>query len=132
VQPEGRLVVMGDDGSCTPLRLENGDIIVIPERSQTVMVQGEVNAPQAVVWREGWTIEQFLDAAGGLTPRGSMSTLMLLRPSGQAILNPTQPPRPGDELIALPYLDPKVWQLGTDLVTTLFQVALAARVFMRR
>lgn len=129
VQPEGRLVVMGPDGRCAPLRLENGDIIVIPERSQTVMVQGEVNFPQAVVWRPGWSTEQFLEAAGGLTQRGNTSTLMLRRPSGQAILNPQQAPQPWDELIALPYLDPKVWQFATDLVTALFQVALAARVF---
>lgn len=129
IQPEGRLVVMGPDGRCAPLRLENGDIIVIPERSQTVMVQGEVNFPQAVVWREGWSAAQFIEAAGGLTQRGRMSTLMLRRPSGQAILNPQQAPRPGDELIALPYLDPKIWQFATDLVTALFQVALAARVF---
>ena len=130
VMPEGRLVVMGGDGACAPLRLETGDIIVIPERSQTVMVQGEVNLPQAVVWREGWTAEQFLEAAGGLTERGSRSTLMLRRPSGQAILNPQVAPRPGDELIALPYLDPKYWLFGRDLVTALFQVALAARVFI--
>lgn len=130
VQPEGRLVVMGDDGACAPLRLETGDIIVIPERSQTVLVQGEVNSPQAVVWREGWSIDRFIEAAGGLTPRGSRSTLMVRRPSGLALLNPSDPPRPGDELIALPYLDPKIWQIGTDLVTALFQVALAARVFI--
>ncbi|WP_245211402.1 polysaccharide biosynthesis/export family protein [Neoroseomonas oryzicola] len=130
VQPEGTLVVMGNDGTCAPLRLETGDVIVIPERSQTVMVQGEVNAPQAVVWREGWSIDQYLEAAGGLSPRGNRSTLMIRRPSGFAQLSPSQPPRPGDELIALPYLDPKYWQLGTDLVTALFQVALAARVFI--
>ena len=62
--------------------------------------------------------------------RGSRSTLMIRRPSGQAILNPTQAPRPGDELVALPYLDPKYWLFGRDLVTALFQVALAARVFI--
>jgi hypothetical protein len=39
-------------------------------------------------------------------------------------------PRAGDELIALPYLDPKYWQMGTDLITALFQIALAARVFI--
>lgn len=129
-QPEGLLVVMGPDGVCAPLRLETGDIIVIPERSQTVMVQGEVNAPQAIVWRGGWSIDQYIEAAGGLTPRGNRSTLMIRRPSGFARLNPSEPPRPGDELIALPYLDPKYWQMGTDLVTALFQVALAARVFI--
>ncbi len=130
VQPEGRVVVMGAQGACAPIRLENGDIIVIPERSQTVFVQGEVNMAQPVVWREGWGIEQYLQAAGGLTARGARSTLMLRRPSGEVILDPRTPPRAGDELIALPYLDPKYWQLGTDLVTALFQTALAARVFI--
>ncbi|BDG73945.1 polysaccharide biosynthesis/export family protein [Roseomonas fluvialis] len=130
VQPEGRVVVMGASGACAPIRLENGDIIVIPERSQTVFVQGEVNMAQPVIWREGWGIEQYLDAAGGLTARGARSTLMLRRPSGEVILDPRVPPRAGDELIALPYLDPKYWQMGTDLVTALFQIALAARVFI--
>ena len=130
VQPEGRIVVMGDSGACAPLRLDTGDIIVIPERIETIMVQGEVNVPQAIIWREGWSTDQYLEAAGGLTPRGSRSTLMIRRPSGQALLNPSTPPRPGDELIALPYLDPKYWQMGTDLITALFQVALAARVFI--
>jgi protein involved in polysaccharide export with SLBB domain len=130
IQPEGRLVVMGADGRCAPLRLEEGDVIVIPERSQTVLVQGEVNFPQAVVWREGWSVEQYLEAAGGLTARGARSTLMVRRPSGQAILEPRAPPRPGDELIALPYLDPKYFLFGRDLITALFQVALAARVFL--
>jgi hypothetical protein len=32
-----------------------------------------------VIWREGWSIEQYLDAAGGLTARGARSTLMLRR-----------------------------------------------------
>jgi protein involved in polysaccharide export with SLBB domain len=130
VQPEGRVVVMGAGGACAPIRLENGDVIVIPERAQTVFVQGEVNMAQPIIWREGWSIEQYLDAAGGLTARGARSTLMLRRPSGQVILDPREPPRAGDELIALPYLDPKYWQMGTDLVTALFQIALAARVFI--
>lgn len=130
VQPEGRIVAVGPDGRCLPLRLENGDIVVVPELSSTVLVQGEVVFPQAVVWRPGMTTDQFLEAAGGLTPRGSHSTLMIRRPSGAAVLNPQQSPRPGDELVALPYLDPKVWLYGRDLVTALFQVALAARVFI--
>jgi protein involved in polysaccharide export with SLBB domain len=127
--PEGRLVVVNEDGTCAPVRLEDGDVIVIPERSQTVMVQGEVSMPRAVLWREGMTIEQYLDQAGGLTARGARSTLMLRRPSGQVILDPRQSPAPGDELIALPYLDPKLFVMGQELITALFQVALASRAF---
>ena len=128
-RPEGRLVVVNEDGTCAPVRLEDGDVIVIPERSQTVMVQGEVSMPRAVLWREGMTIEQYLDQAGGLTARGTRSTLMLRRPSGQVILDPRQSPASGDELIALPYLDPKLFVMGQELITALFQVALASRAF---
>ena len=127
--PEGRLVVVNEDGTCAPVRLEDGDVVVIPERSQTVMVQGEVSMPRAVLWRQGMSIDQYLDQAGGLTARGARSTLMLRRPSGQVMLDPRQPPQPGDELIALPYLDPKLFIMGQEFITALFQVALAARVF---
>jgi|GEM_PF-745460 protein involved in polysaccharide export with SLBB domain len=127
--PEGRLVVVNEDGTCAPLRIEDGDVIVIPERSQTVMVQGEVSMPRAVLWREGMTIEQYLEQAGGLTARGARSTLMLRRPSGQVVLDPRQAPGPGDELIALPYLDPKYFIMAQEFVTALFQVALASRAF---
>ena len=127
--PEGRRVVVNEDGTCAPVRLEDGDVIVIPERSQTVMVQGEVSMPRAVLWREGMSIEQYLEQAGGLTARGARSTLMLRRPSGQVILEPRQSPQAGDELIALPYLDPKLFVMGQEFITAIFQVALAARVF---
>jgi protein involved in polysaccharide export with SLBB domain len=127
--PEGRLVVVNENGTCAPVRLEDGDVVVIPERSQTVMVQGEVAMPRAVLWRQGMTVEQYLNEAGGLTARGARSTLMLRRPSGQILLDPRQAPQPGDELIALPYLDPKFFTVGQEFVAAIYQVALASRVF---
>jgi len=48
-QPEGRWVVVNEDGTCALVRLEDGDTIVIPERSRTVIVQGEVAMPRAVL-----------------------------------------------------------------------------------
>ncbi|MBW8270089.1 polysaccharide export protein [Caldovatus sp. SYSU G05006] len=129
VQPEGRLVVSDEDGHCVPVRMEDGDIVVIPERSSSVLVTGEVTMPQAVVWREGWRISDYVRAAGGFTPRGNSSTLMIRRPSGQTLLDPDAAPRPGDELIALPYLDPKYQQIASDLLALVFQIAVATRVF---
>jgi hypothetical protein len=38
--------------------------------------------------------------------------------------------RPGDELIALPYLDPKSFQIGSDLLGLIYQVAVATRIFL--
>ena len=119
-----------DDGRCMPLRLEDGDVIVIPERAQTVLVGGEVVAPRAVVWRDGMRIEDFIRAAGGYTPRGSSSQIMIRRASGELVLEPSAPPRPGDELIALPRLDPKAFQIGSDLLGLIYQVAVATRIFL--
>ncbi|WP_245761916.1 polysaccharide biosynthesis/export family protein [Falsiroseomonas stagni] len=128
-RPEGRLVVMDRGGRCADVRLEDGDVIVIPERVQTVLVSGEVMAPQAVLWRPNMSAQDFIRAAGGLAERGGDNQLMIRRASGELILEPTEPPQPGDELIALPRLDPKNFQLTRDLLNMIFQTALSARVF---
>ena len=130
-QPEGRLVVSSDAGQCVPVRLEDGDVIVIPERSSTVLVSGEVTAPRAVVFRPDMRLTDYVRAAGGFTPRGRDSTLMVRRASGELLLDPAnQTLRPGDELIALPYLDPKAFQIGADLLGLIYQVAVATRIFL--
>ena len=130
-QPEGRLVVMDRGGQCADVRLEDGDTIVIPERVQTVLVAGEVQAPQAVVWRTGMTIQDYIARAGGTAARGSTSQVMIRKASGELVLEPTEPPEPGDELIVLPVLDPKNFQLTTDLLNLIYQTALSSRVFAR-
>jgi protein involved in polysaccharide export with SLBB domain len=129
IQPEGRLVVMDRNGRCSDVRVQDGDTVVIPERVETVLVSGEVRAPQAVVWRANMRVEDFVRAAGGYAERGEAESVMIRRPSGELVLEPTEPPQPGDELIVLPKLDPKNFQLTRDLFNLIFQSALSARVF---
>ncbi|MDO9707384.1 polysaccharide biosynthesis/export family protein [Paracraurococcus lichenis] len=129
-QPEGRLVVVDGNGHCSPLRLEDGDVIVIPEKSQTVLVAGEVTAPRAVVWKPEMRLADYVKAAGGYAPRGSDSSLMIRRASGELLLDPQEVPKPGDELIVLPRLDPKLFQIGSDLLGLIYQIAVATRVFL--
>ncbi|WP_160122213.1 polysaccharide biosynthesis/export family protein [Rhodovarius lipocyclicus] len=126
-RPDGLVVVMDSTGHCAPVRLEDGDVIVIPERSQTVLVSGEVNAPRAILWQQNLSPADYIRQAGGLSPRGNASSLMIRRASGELVLDASQQPRPGDELIALPYLDRRVLQLFTDFSSIVFQLAYAAR-----
>lgn len=126
-QPEGRVVVFDSQGRCNPVRLENEDIIVIPERSSTVLVSGEVSAPRAVVWSPSFTLNDYIQQAGGFTQRGNSRNLMIRRASGELVLDPSEGPRPGDELIAMPRLDPKLFQNFVDLSQLVFQIAFAAR-----
>ena len=126
-RPDGLVVVMDQNGQCAPVRLEDGDVIVIPERSQTVLVSGEVNAPRAILWQANLTVADYVRQAGGYGPRGAASTMMIRRASGELVLDLNQTPRPGDELIALPRLDPRYLQLLTDFTQVAFQIAFAAR-----
>lgn len=130
IQPEGRVVVFSD-GRCSGLRLLDGDTIVIPERRDTILVAGEIGNPRTVVWRPGLTVERLVAEAGGLTQRGSLNHIMIRRASGEVVLDPRAPLRPGDEVIALPRLDQRYFQLATDIMQVLFQGALAAAVFTR-
>jgi protein involved in polysaccharide export with SLBB domain len=128
IQPEGRVVVFSN-GQCSGVRLLDGDTIVIPERRDTVLMAGEIGSPRAVVWQPGMTVERLVGEAGGLTARGSLSNIMIRRASGEVVLDPSAPLRPGDEVIALPRLDGRYLQLASDIMQVLFQAALAARVF---
>jgi protein involved in polysaccharide export with SLBB domain len=129
IRPEGRLVVVDRTGRCAEVRLEDGDTVVIPERVQTVLVTGEVAAPQAVVWRPNLRIPDYIRQAGGFAERGAEAQVMIRKASGELILDPQEGPSPGDELIALPRLDPKNFQIARDLLSLIFQSALAVRVF---
>lgn len=129
VVPEGRIVVFSG-GRCNSIRLEDNDIIVIPERRETVLVTGEVGATRAILWRPGITVPELIREAGGLTARGNINSIMIRRASGEVILDPREPPRPGDEVIALPRIDPRNLQVAQDIMQVLFQAALAARVFV--
>ncbi len=123
-------MVVDSGGRCAPVRLEDGDVIVVPERSQTVLVAGEVTAPRAVVWRPEMKLADFVRAAGSYSPRGNDSSLMIRRASGELVLDPSETPRPGDELIVLPRLDPKAFQIGSDLLGLIYQIAVATRIFL--
>jgi len=128
VQPEGRLVASNDDGTVANIRLEDNDIIVIPEKSQVVLVSGEVAIPQAVIYRSDLTAENYIAAAGGFTVRGSAGNYMIRRANGNILLDPATPLRPGDELIVLPSVGPKYFQLGRDLVQVIYELAVSAHL----
>ena len=126
--PEGRIVVADDAGRLADLRLEEDDVIVIPKKSQTVLISGEVLQPQAVLFRPDLKREDYVRLAGGYSERGRRGRFLVRRANGAFILDKDVALRPGDELVALPYIDPKYFQLGADVLSLVYQVAIAASV----
>ena len=121
-------MVSDDAGRLADLRLEEDDVIVIPKRSQTVLVSGEVLQPQAVLYRPDLKREDYVRLAGGFSERGRRGHFLIRRANGAFLLDRDVTLRPGDELISLPYIDPKYFQIGSDLLSLVYQVAIASSV----
>ncbi|WP_091739995.1 polysaccharide biosynthesis/export family protein [Phenylobacterium immobile] len=123
---EGRVVVTNTSGQIADVRLEEGDVIVIPARSQTVLVSGEVLSPQAVLWEPQMKAGDYVKRVGGYSERGRPGKWMIRRANGEMVTRGKGDIRAGDELIILPYIDPKLFQIGVDLTSLVYQVAVAS------
>ncbi|MEG2005679.1 MAG: polysaccharide export protein, partial [Bilophila sp.] len=128
VQPEG-VVVVGTKGNIADLALEDGDIIVIPEKTDVVLISGEVMMPQAIVWNKNKDLNDYIRGAGGFSNRADTSNLLVLRPSGEVFPNTSQI-EPGDQVLILPRVESKSLQAVKDISQVLYQVAVACKVIL--
>lgn len=128
IEPEG-IVVLGERGSVADLTLEDGDIIVIPEKSDVVMINGEVVVPQALIWSAKKDVGDYIKAAGGFTSRADASKILLIRPNGEVDIN-SETINPGDQLVVLPRFDSKNLQMVKDVTQILYQVAVATKMVL--
>jgi protein involved in polysaccharide export with SLBB domain len=130
VQPEGRLVV-AYDGKLQNVRLEDNDVVVLPSRTDLVLISGEVRVPQAMVWVRGANLEDYIKIAGGFTERANESQILVIRPSGQTLVGSKLSIQPGDRVIVLPA--PSNWTLPfiKDITQILYQVAVTTGLALR-
>lgn len=125
-EPEG-IVVVGAGGQVAGIALEDGDIVVIPERSDVVLVSGEVVMPQALVWTAGKDVKDYVKGAGGFTNRADSAKILLIRPNGEVETDDSDV-RPGDQLIVLPRFESKNLQAVKDISQIVYQIAVAAKL----
>lgn len=128
VQPEG-IVVVANKGNIADLALEDGDIIVIPEKTDVVLISGEVMMPQAIVWSEDKDLDDYIDGAGGFSNRADTSNLIVVRPSGEVIPRASRI-EPGDQVLVLPRVESKNLQAIKDISQVLYQIAVACKVIL--
>lgn len=127
LEPSGRMVV-AYDGRISDIRLQDGDVITIPEISDSMLVSGEVLVPQAAVYRPGMSVIDYIESAGGFTNRADEDHILIVRQNG-AVENARRVNlRPGDEILVMPAAPTHNLQLASTLTQILYQVAVATRV----
>lgn len=131
VQPLGR-VVTASGGRQLNVLLQDGDMVMIPTRTNVVRVGGEVQVAQALMYRPDLTVRDYVQMAGGFTNRAETDAVILMRPDGAALLAPDDAPiQPGDEILIPPKIDHKIFQNAVDLSQVIYQIAIAASVLLR-
>jgi len=129
IEPDGRIVVRPTDKPLLDVRMEDGDVIVIPEKGQTVLITGEVLMPQTFVYQKGVRPADYVKMAGGYTDRADEGTYMVRRLNGEVIFNSSDDIRAGDEIIIVPEIDSKLLQISKEVVQMLYLVAYGASRF---
>ena len=129
VEPTGRLVI-GDASKAKYVRLQDEDVISIPERSDSIMVSGEVLIPQAILFEKGRTFDEYLAQAGGFTELADPDKVLLIRQSGEVVLADYSAPTPGDQYLVLPKIPNKYLQFAKEIVDVVYKVAVSAGVLV--
>jgi protein involved in polysaccharide export with SLBB domain len=128
LEPRGQ-VVLAKGGPAGDILLEDGDVLVVPERSNLVMVGGEVLLPSTVVFDPHASADDYIVRAGGYTQGADQARLVLVRQDGSIDDAKTAALQAGDQLLVLPKIQTKNIEVTRGITQILFQIAVAVRAF---
>ena len=129
IQPLGKVVV-SDKGVIANILLEQGDQIVIPNKTDLIQVGGEVMMPQAVVYNKNASLEDYVAWAGGYTDRANDKRIAVVHANGLMEFKDGGDVMPGDQILVMLKVDSKMMQSIKDITQVIYQVAVAANVVL--
>lgn len=127
LEPDG-VIVISRGSQVQDIWLEDGDEIVIPQKSNVVQVTGEVVMPKAIAYERGMTVDDYLALAGGVTDRADEKHILVAKQNGEVGLAEHLGVKEGDRILVLPKVDTKSLLLAKDIMTIVYQIAVATKV----
>ena len=140
-KPVGRLVIdihevtKGRPGGPGDVLLRDGDMLLIPKKSQEITVLGEVQSPTSHIYRAGLSRDDYIAKSGGATQKADKKRIYIVRANGDVVsggrtgwfrrsraLNM----RPGDTIV-VPLDTERVaaLPLWTSVTTIIYNLAIA-------
>ena len=84
IEANGRIVInMNDADSRKTLGIQEGDKLIVPEKTNNVYVYGEVSTEGSVMFSPNEDINFFISKSGGLTKFADNSSIYVLHPNGE-------------------------------------------------
>ncbi|MCL7945153.1 polysaccharide biosynthesis/export family protein [Marinobacter sp. ATCH36] len=127
VEPNGRLVV-ANEGELVDIRLQDKDVVTLPQRTDSILVSGEVYIPQSVVFVAGKNAMDYIEGAGGFSQHADEDHILVARQNGEVRRASDVPLRPGDQILVMPKVETKNLQIASTVTQILYQIAVATKV----
>ena len=89
------------------LELRDGDILTIPQKSNTIMVKGETLGEASIPYSEGEEADYYIDQLGGIRDSADLDDVYVIQASGIVIKDSGYDILQGDTIIVPPDLRPK-------------------------
>lgn len=138
-KPVGRLAIRLDAdmkkfaGSSSDVVLKDGDALYVPEREDSVMIQGEVLNPNAVVYQASFSADEYLAKAGGLKESADEDNIFIVHADGEAesyksgLFASNVVVGPGDIIVVPMHISSySGMQFAKDITAILYQLAVSA------
>jgi protein involved in polysaccharide export with SLBB domain len=120
--------VVASEQGVADVRLQDGDIISLPSKSDSILVSGQVLVPTSLVYQANWSLEDYINKSGGFTEQADEDRIVVIRQSGEVLADAGAIIKPGDEILVLPEVPTKNIQLATSITQIMYQLAIAAKV----
>ncbi|WP_444895089.1 polysaccharide biosynthesis/export family protein [Microbulbifer sp. EKSA008] len=130
-EPKGQVVIANNPNAAQML-LEDGDELVVPLKSSTVSIVGEVIFPTSLVYNKKHTLDDYIELAGGFANNANEQELVILHLDGT--INRIEDRdfdnrlgdrlRPGDEIMVMPKIQSSELQVTKDITEILYRIAV--------
>jgi protein involved in polysaccharide export with SLBB domain len=138
VMPKGQ-VVLANSKHTGEMLLEDGDKLIIPIKTSTISVVGEVIFPTALVINNENTIEEYINLAGGFSNRANTDSVVVLHRDGtidrvdDSHFDDHRQVRlkAGDEIMVLPEIQLSNLEIAGDVTRIIYNIAVAAAAVLR-
>ncbi|WP_445360354.1 SLBB domain-containing protein [Microbulbifer sp. EKSA005] len=130
-EPRGQ-VVIANNPNAGEMLLEDGDELIVPLRSSTISIVGEVIFPTSLVFNKKRTLEDYIELAGGFANNANRKELVILHLDGT--INRIEDNdfdnrlgdrlRPGDEIMVMPKIHSSELQVTKDVTEILYRIAV--------
>ncbi len=131
--PKGQ-VILGENPDLSKIYLEDGDQIQIPSKNWLVSISGQVLQPTSLVWNEHLTLQDYILQSGGLLDNANQDKIIIKRLNGMiqfAKLNDKLKIKTGDEILVIPKVEVKSFQLAKDISELIYQIVVSAGIVVK-